>query len=42
VKERQGLIQREIGPRDRRSFVIWLTPEGKKLAGRLYRFKRSY
>jgi|SRR5579859_2792933 len=33
----RGLVRREISSRDRRSFVIRLTPEGKKLAGRAYR-----
>lgn len=35
--EQRGLVRREISPRDRRSFIIRLTPQGGKLAGRVYK-----
>jgi DNA-binding MarR family transcriptional regulator len=35
--EKAGLIRRETSPADRRSFVIRLTPAGKKKASRVHR-----
>lgn len=33
----RGLIRREVHARDRRSFLVSLTPSGKKLANQVYR-----
>lgn len=35
--ERSGLVRREINPGDRRSFLVHISPEGRKLADRLTR-----
>ncbi|MGH7657664.1 MAG: MarR family winged helix-turn-helix transcriptional regulator [Gemmatimonadales bacterium] len=35
--EDAGLVRRETNPDDRRSFLIQVSPEGRKLAGRLNR-----